>query len=149
MKRRKSVRALRLEVVAVAMVLATSASAGELLVTDAWMRVLPAGLPDAGYFKIRNTGHADAVLTGARSSACGMLMLHKSSETNGVSSMDEVDRILIKAGTSLTFAPGGYHLMCMDPVGPFKPGGTAAVTLDFADGTSLKASFVVKNARGK
>ena len=142
-------RVLRFEVFAVAAVLSTSAFAGDLSVTGDWIRVLPMQLPAAGYFDLRNAGRSEVVLTGASSPACGMLMLHRSVEANGVSKMEDVDRIAIKARTTLAFAPGGFHLMCMDPTNALKPGVTVPVTLDFADGTSLSAPFAVRNANGK
>jgi copper(I)-binding protein len=78
-----------------------------------------------------------------------MLMLHKSESRNGVGTMDDVASIEIPAGGTLKFAPGGYHLMCMDPTAAMKPGAGVTVTLKFADGTKTSASFAVKNARGE
>src|ERR1043166_7000654 len=124
-------------------------SSSHVTVADGWFRALPANLPAGGYFELRNTGKWPVLLTGASSPACGMLMLHKSESKNGVGSMDDVASIEIPPGGKLDFAPGGYHLMCMDTTVAMKPGASVSVTLKFADGTKTSVIFAVKNARGQ
>ncbi len=118
-------------------------------VSDAWIRALPAGLPAAGYFTLHNTASKEVALTGAASPACGMLMLHKSDESNGMGSMQDVQRVTVPAGGTVKFAPGGYHLMCMNPAPALKPGASVTVTLSFSDGGKSAVPFAVKNAQGK
>jgi periplasmic copper chaperone A len=120
-----------------------------LTIRDAWFRALPAGLPAGGYFTLRNGRAQKAVLTGAQSSACGMLMLHQSSSTGGTSSMAHVTSVDVPAGGSIAFAPNGYHLMCMEPKPAMKPGGAVPVTLLFQGGGKLTANFAVRNAAGR
>jgi copper(I)-binding protein len=133
---------------ALAIGLAAPALAAEVEVSGGWFRALPAGLPAGGYFTLRNTGNDAAVLTGASSSACGMVMLHKSVEKGGMSRMVHVDSVTVPAHGAVAFKPGGYHLMCMKPKPAMTPGARIAVTLEFADGTRTDARFVVKNANG-
>lgn len=118
-----------------------------VMVKDGWFRSLPANLPAGGYFTLHNGGTAPIKLTGAESPACSMIMLHKSEERNGTGTMVEVPSIDVPASGDLTFAPGGYHLMCMNP--KMKPGTMVKVTLEFADGTQAISDFAVKNAAGK
>ena len=129
--------------------IAVPATAAEVSVTNAWIRALPAHLPAGGYFTLKNLGKSEVSLTGASSSACGMLMLHKSSDRNGMSSMSDMESVAVPAGATVSFAPGGYHLMCMDPAASLKPGSKAFVTLEFSDGTKTTVTFAVKSARGK
>jgi periplasmic copper chaperone A len=124
-------------------------AAGPLGVSDAWIRAMPAGIPSGGYFTLRNNGAKDVVLTGAATPACGSLMLHKSENKGGMSSMHHVDEVDVPAGGSVAFAPGGYHLMCMDAGPAIKPGSNVPVTLTFKDGGKLTAPFQVRNAAGK
>lgn len=131
------------------LLIAAPAFAADIQVSDAWMRALPAKLPAAGYFTLHNTGAKEVALTGASSGACGMLMLHKSTEHGGMGSMEDVQSVTVPAGGTIKFAPGGYHLMCMDPTPAVKPGAKVAVELSFADGARLSADFAVKNAQGK
>lgn len=129
--------------------LASPALAAQVEVSHAWFRALPAGLPAGGYFTLHNSGASDAVLTGAQSPACGMLMLHESSEVGGMGRMETVDSVPIPARGKVQFKPGSYHLMCMKPTGAMKPGAEVSVTFTFADGTRTVARFAVKNAKGK
>ena len=129
-------------------VLATPASAAQVTISDAWIRALPAKLPAAGYFTLRNTGETAFALTGAQSPACGMLMLHQSTDMGGMGGMQDVESVSVAAGATLKFAPGSYHLMCTEPTPAIKPGAVIPVTLQFSDGTKVTAKFAVKNARG-
>lgn len=129
--------------------LAVPAQAAGLTVSNAWFRALPNNLPAAGYFTLKNTGTKAVSLTGADSAACGMLMLHKTEHMGGMNHMSMVDSVDVAAGGTLSFAPGGYHLMCMDPTAALKPGAAVPVALKFADGTTLKMEFPVKSATGK
>lgn len=139
-----------LEIAAAIALLALPAHAADnVTVKDGWFRALPANLPAGGYFTLHNGGTATIKLTGAESPACGMIMLHKSEQQNGAGTMMEVPSIAVAAGADLTFAPGGYHLMCMNPTAAMKPGAKVKVTLEFADGTQDISDFAVKNATGK
>jgi copper(I)-binding protein len=120
-----------------------------LSLSGAWFRALPANLPAGGYFILRNSGPRKAVLTGAESPACGMLMMHQSNSTGGTSAMAHVMSVDVPAGGSVAFAPNGYHLMCMEPKARvMKPGGAVPVTLLFQDGAKITANFAVRNAAG-
>jgi copper(I)-binding protein len=76
-------------------------------------------------------------------------MLHKSESAGGTMKMMDVASVPVPGGTDIAFAPGGYHLMCMNTKPAMKPGATVPVTLDFADGSKVKTEFAVKNARGQ
>jgi len=128
---------------------ATPTAPAGLAVSDAWFRALPGTLPAGGYFSLRNSGSAKAVLTGAESPACGMLMLHRSESKGGMAGMDMVNAVDVPAGGSLSFAPGSYHLMCTEPKPVLKPGGSVPVTLLFQGGGQLTARFDVRNATGR
>ncbi len=128
-----------------AMMPIAQAASPALTVSKPWMRYLLPSLPAAGYMTLRNFGNADAVLTGAASPACGMLMLHKSQDDSGMAMMMDMQTISIPANGSVTFAPGGYHLMCMQP--KMKIGDRLPVTLHFQDGTSLAAIMPVYGAQ--
>jgi hypothetical protein len=76
-------------------------------------------------------------------------MLHKSEMTGGMSSMHHVDEVDVPGGGSIAFAPGGYHLMCMQATSAITPGTKVPVTLLFKNGSKLIVSFAVRNAAGK
>jgi len=88
-------------------------------------------------------------LTGASSPACGMLMFHKSETNNGTATMDDMPSVDVPPHGSFSFAPGGYHLMCMNPAPLLKPGARVPVALEFDDHSHMSVTFEVKNAAGK
>ena len=138
----------RLSVIAL-LLMTSAASAAPFEVTDGWFRALPGKLPAGGYFTAYNGTGRDVSIMGANSDACSMLMMHQSSNKGGMSGMDMVDRVIVPAGGTLRFAPGGYHLMCENPNAKMKIGGRVGVLLKLSDGSSVAAGFDVKDATGK
>ena len=133
--------------VAIWLVTSAAAQAAPLDVSGAWFRSLPGKLPAGGYFTVQNNTGRDVVLTGASSDACGMLMMHQSSNKGGVSGMGMVDKVAVPVGGVVRFAPGGLHLMCEQP--KMKIGAKAPVTLHLAGGSSVSVAFEVRGAAGK
>lgn len=115
-------------------------------VHDARLRWLPGDLPLAGYFALDNAGQRTVRLVGAGSPAFARVMLHRSTHRDGVAHMEQVDGVDVAAGKTLRFAPGGYHLMLMKRRHRLSPGDSVPVTLRFADGHHLTATFKVVGA---
>jgi len=115
-------------------------------VSGGWFRYLLASIPSGGYMTLHNTSAAPAVLTGASSPACGSLMLHRTESGGGTERMVGVAKVRVPAHGTLRFAPGGYHLMCMQP--RMHPRETVPVTLTFEDGHRVTTSFTVFGANG-
>jgi copper(I)-binding protein len=109
-------------------------------VSDPWFRYILPQIPAGGYMMLRNPLSRVAVLTGAMSHACGMLMLHWSR----AGMMTEVPTVSVPPHSTFLFSPGGYHLMCMQP--RMKPGEPVLVTLTFQDGREVSAMFPVLGA---
>ncbi len=126
-----------------------AAHAAPVEVTDAWFRSLPGKLPAGGYFTATNTTRREVSITGASSDACGMLMIHQSSNKGGMSGMDMVEAVKVPPGGSIAFSPGGYHLMCTDPRPAMKIGARVPVLLDLSDGSAVAVAFTVRGATGK
>jgi hypothetical protein len=135
--------------VALALLIFATPAKAAVTVGHGWIRLLPADLPAAGYFDLHNGGDKPMSLTGANSPACGMLMLHKSENAGGMTRMVDVGSVEVAPRATLKFAPGSYHLMCMDPSPALKPGARVSVTLVFSDGTKLTSEFAVRGAAGK
>jgi copper(I)-binding protein len=123
------------------------AQAAPFDITGAWFRSLPGKLPAGGYFTAQNNSRRDVAITGARSEACGMLMIHQSSNKGGMSGMDMLDQVKVPAGGQVVFAPGGTHLMCEDA--KMKIGTRVPVLLKLSDGTAVAVAFGVRGATGK
>ena len=125
----------------------TAANAAPVDITGAWFRSLPGKLPAGGYFTAQNNSRHDVSITGARAEACGMLMIHQSSNKGGMSGMDMMEQVKVPAGGQVTFAPGGYHLMCEGA--KMKIGTRVPVLISLSDGTAVAVAFDVKGATGK
>ena len=120
-----------------------------LSVSAPWMRLVVPSRPAAGYFTLENDTAKATALTGAESPACGSLMLHRSLHQDGTDRMVMVRSVPLPPHGRVTFAPGGYHLMCMAPSAAVRPGKTVPVTLHFADGATLTTDFPVRGATGR
>ncbi|MGH7047239.1 MAG: copper chaperone PCu(A)C [Stellaceae bacterium] len=131
------------------MLAAARAGEGGLALHAAWFRMVLPSLPAAGYFTLSNPTGTAHTLVAAASPACGRLMLHRSVSEHGRESMVMVAKATVPAHGKISFAPDGYHLMCMSPSAQMRPGRSVPVTLRFADGGTLNATFPVRNAAGK
>ena len=125
----------------------SQALAAPFEITDGWFRALPGKLPAGGYFTAYNNGAREVDILSAQSDACGMLMLHQSSNKGGMSGMDMVDKVAVPAAGKVSFAPGGYHLMCENP--KMTIGSKVAVLFHLSDGSTVAVGFAVKGATGK
>ncbi len=131
------------------MLSASAASAAGVTIEKPWMRLIIKARPAGGYFTLHNDTDKAVTLTGASSGACGAVMLHQSKRENGIEKMLPVKSIAVAPHGTLTFAPGGYHLMCMKPQATMVRGESVPVVLKFADGQTVSANFPVKGPGDK
>ena len=136
---------VRLALFVAAGVISLTALAGGATIAEPWLRYVPGGAPSAGYFRLTNEGDRPISLVGAECGDFGRVMMHRTIERGGISTMRPVHEITIAPGKSVAFEPGGYHLMLMRPKHPLRPGGRLPVTLRFSDGSTLSAEFLVKS----
>ncbi len=61
--------------------------------------------------------------------------------------MVPVASVAVPPGGAVSFAPGGYHLMCMQP--RMKPDESVSVTLTFQGGQTVSAAFPVLGVAGQ
>jgi len=109
-------------------------AAESLRVTDAWIKNLPMAVPvRAGYMHISNNQNREVTIVSLQSKSFESIEIHQSMEVNGMMSMRPVDTLSIPAGASLELAPGGFHLMMMNPLDELIPGQKVAVTLYYED----------------
>lgn len=112
-------------------------------VQSAWSRPAAQGTTGAGFMVLANSGKAPDALVAAQSPLAREVQIHQSSMKGGMASMARVPSVPVPAGGRVTFAPGGYHLMLMGLTKALKPGDAVPVTLTFASGAKVMASFVV------
>ena len=127
------------------LVLLLPASAlAELKIDDARIKNLPPSVPvRAGYMTLHNPGENAVSILSVRSDAFASVDIHLSSMQDGMMRMDPVESVSIAAGASLQLAPGGYHLMMMQPLEPTRPGQEIEIVLQFADGSEQRLTMTV------
>lgn len=90
---------------------------GDLHIAHPWSLQLPPNAPNvAAYFIVHNNGKADDRLLGADSPLSDDVQLHEHAKAaSGAMKMQQVPNVLVPAGKDLTFSPGAYHVMLMQP----------------------------------
>lgn len=114
----------------------------EVVIEQCWLRSLPANVPDAGYFELHNNKDNSIELVAARSTAYEEIMLHESYEEDGLLKMRMADAIIIPAKESLSFIPGGYHMMLEEPQQAVQLGESIEVEFLLLDDGSNEHSVV-------
>jgi copper(I)-binding protein len=108
---------------------------GELIITEASVRLLPPSLPNtSAYFKVENTGENERVLVGASTDIAGIAELHNHIMRGEMMRMEKQDSIVIEPGKTITFAPGGLHMMIFNLKAPLKKAQNVRLTLHTQDG---------------
>ncbi len=119
-----------------------------IAVSNAWARppVTPTS-PAAAYFVVTDHGPADR-LTGVSTPVAGRAELHESLTEAGVMKMRAVDGVPLETGKSVSFGPGGYHVMLMDLKQPLKVGENFPMTLTFQKAPPVTVQVQV-DAKGR
>lgn len=125
---------------------AAAQSGPDVQASDAWIRWLPANIPSGAYLTLTNSGTVPQTLVGATSPDFAEVSFHQTRTVNGVNEMSALTTLTVRPQGRLQFAPGGYHLMLMQPLRALHPGDHVPITLRFADGRSLQVSFQVRSA---
>jgi protein SCO1/2 len=114
-------------------------------VRDAWVREAPPGMGMmAGYMALRNNTSRPQVLMDASSPGFESVIIHRTIVTHGMAGMAHESQIELAANASLVFAPGGYHLMLMNPKRPLRAGDPVVINLEFRGGLVLPVTFEVR-----
>lgn len=121
-------------------------TAGDLTISAAYSRAtLPNAPVGAAYLTVTNTGSSDDRLISASSPVAGVTQLHEMTMANDVMQMNELpDGIALPAGSTVTLAPGGLHVMLMNLNGPLVEGATLALTLVFEKAGTVEIEVPIK-----
>jgi periplasmic copper chaperone A len=118
---------------------------GDLTITQPWSRQSPPAAKTAGgYMSIKNQGTADRLIA-VESNYASAVEIHEMSNLNNVMTMRKLEAGLeIKPNETVTFAPGGYHVMFMGVKEPAKAGASFAATLVFEKAGRVDVMFNVQ-----
>lgn len=104
----------------------------------------PTAMTSAGYFTVVNNGdEADTLLE--VSADFPRVMMHDTTMQDGIATMFHLENgVIVPAGESVTFAPGGKHVMFMGLKGdPLEIGEEIPATLTFENAGMVEIVFVV------
>lgn len=121
-------------------------NAGELLVSEAYIRGLPPGQTvTAAFMTIRNGYDHDCRLLGADTPVADRAELHQHSHQGGVMSMRRVPGLSIPAGSQVNLKPGGYHLMLFGLKTPLVDGEAYPLSLLFETCPDVQLNVPVRD----
>jgi copper(I)-binding protein len=133
------------------MMLAFASSAlaeGESIhVADAKARPTAPGGTGVVYMIVMNHGTADDDLTGLSTPVADKAEIHRTVSAEGMTRMDAVANLPLKANEALTFGPGGLHVMLTGLKQPLKLGDSFPLTLTFAKAGAIAVTVSVKQIK--
>ncbi len=125
--------------------LAPGTLAGDLVLSDAWVRALPpVQRVTAGYLTVTNNGAAAVTITGGSAELAEALEIHTTREVNGMMRMEPLPELVVPAGGSVSLAPGATHLMLLGLERMPTPGETVNICLTTTGGDSACTSADVR-----
>jgi periplasmic copper chaperone A len=123
-------------------------SAGTVRIGHPWGRATPPGAQVAGgYLSVTNTGTTADRLLEVRSAAADRVEMHEMFRDADIMRMRRLDHgLAVPAGKTITFAPGGYHLMFVKPARAWAVGDRIKATLVFEKAGKVDVEFAVGDA---
>jgi len=118
-------------------------------VADAKARPTAPGGTGVVYMIVMNHGTADDVLTGLSSPVADKAEMHRTTDTDGMSHMEAVADLPVKAMEAVTFAPGGLHVMLTGLKQSLKLGDSFPLTLSFAKAGAVTVMVSVQQIKAK
>jgi copper(I)-binding protein len=116
----------------------------ELDIRDPWIKNLPPSVPvRAGYMTIHNPQTKTVSIVSLRSDAFASVEIHQTIEQDGMMRMEQVPSLKIESNSSVQLAPGGLHLMMMNPSEPTQPGDLLEIVIVLDDGSEQRVEMQV------
>ena len=127
--------------------LAHDFTVGEIVIAHPVAKpTIASAMTGAGYFMITNNGAEDDTLLSVEADF-PRVMMHDTAMEDGVATMFHLEGgVVIPSGGSVTFAPGGKHVMFMGLKGdPFEIGEEIPATLTFEKAGTVEINFAVED----
>jgi hypothetical protein len=103
----------------------------------------------AAYMKIVNNDDRERIISSISSQEFGKVEMHESIIEEGIARMQAVNSLKIAAHSSLELAPGGIHLMLLEPEKDFMHGELIVLHLNEIDGTEHTLIVTVKKMQAQ
>lgn len=116
-------------------------------VDQAWIRLSPNGdSPSAGYFTVHG-GDAPVTLRGVLTDRAQRVEMHESLEQGGMMTMRPVESVEVPAKATVTFAPGGKHIMLWGVNPAAVEQGRMPLTFLFSNGDRIIVDAVIQKPK--
>jgi periplasmic copper chaperone A len=120
------------------------AADGGVMVHDAWARASPgAATTGAAYVTLMGGSQPDQLI-GASTPVAATAEVHESINDNGVMKMRPLPAVAIPAGGTVTFVPGGTHIMLTGLKQKLTAGQSFPLTLTFAHAAPVTVQVQVR-----
>ena len=129
--------------IALAALLAGTAFAQTVSVTDAWARATVSGQKATGAF-MKITAQDGARLVGVQSPVAGVTEIHEMKMDRDVMKMSAIAELDLPAGKTIELKPGSYHVMLMDLKQALSKDSTVPLTLQFVDAKGKASRLDIK-----
>jgi copper(I)-binding protein len=128
-----------------ALLLCSAAPAAEPLAAEnAWVPWAPPALKvQAAYMTIVNRSRDDQLIVGVESPDYERAELHTSSTNRGVSEMHLLDKVPVPANGTVVFAPGGMHVMLINPRRAYAVDERVRIVLRLQGGERIETSVPI------
>lgn len=134
----------------IAALVTTIASAHEyttnsIKIDHPWSREAPPNATViAGFFQLKNLSTRDDFLISASTPIAERVEIYQHEMSDGVMKMNKIDNVRVGTMKSVTFEPGGYHLMIFNPKHSFKQGERFPMTLEFRNAGKVEIELAVE-----
>jgi hypothetical protein len=126
---------------------AQTPSASTIAIEQPWARATPAGAKTgAAYLTIINRGSASDRLVSASTPMASKVQFHEETNDNGIMRMRELPSLEIQPGATVTFKPGGMHIMLVGVKQQIKEGQTFPLVLKFEKAGEIDLQIPVAKA---
>ena len=132
------------KIISAALIFISNATFAELQITNATVRLLPPSVPNtSAYFTVRNTGDQDITLIGGQTKIASKAELHNHIMHGDVMRMEKQNAVVVPAGKTLIFAPGGLHMMIFGLTESLNKSQTVTLNLLTQDGQQIRFDAIV------
>jgi len=109
---------------------------------------LPGSDAGVAYMTIENRTDAPVTITGVSSPQFDRVEIHETSLVDGVSQMRQLHRIDIGGNASVTFQPGGRHIMLIGPKDAVAVGSAVTLELSHSQGQLIVSATLADRSPG-
>jgi hypothetical protein len=120
------------------------AQADGIAVLDAWARASPGAATNGAAYVTLKGGDRNDQLVAVSTPVAGTAEVHESFTENGVMKMRAGPNLPVPAGGTVTFAPGGLHIMLMGLKQPLVANQSFPLTLIFAHAPAVTVDVKVQ-----